>query len=76
MCLICNETVALVKSGKVKGHYYTKHRHLEQNSYPQNSAVRARRAFPVCFPGWPGDRASRRDQVTKRLEGTRCRMLE
>jgi len=41
MCLICNETVALVKSGKVKRHYETKHAHFEQN-YPQNSEVRAR----------------------------------
>ena len=27
MCLICNETVALVKSGNVKRHYETKHAH-------------------------------------------------
>ena len=38
MCLICNETVALVKSGKVKRHYETKHAHFEQK-YPQNSGV-------------------------------------
>src|SRR4029434_7109235 len=42
MCLICNETVALVKSGNVKCHYETKHAHFEQN-YPQNSEVRARK---------------------------------
>ena len=42
MCLICNETVALVKSGNVKRHYETKHAHFEQN-YPQNSEVRARK---------------------------------
>jgi len=41
MCLICNETVALVKSGNMKRHYETKHAHFEQN-YPQNSEVRAR----------------------------------
>src|SRR4029434_7966465 len=29
MCLICNETVALVKSGNVKRHYETKHAHFE-----------------------------------------------
>src|SRR4029434_6889344 len=34
MCLICNETVALVKSGNVKRHYETKHAHFAQN-YPQ-----------------------------------------
>ena len=38
MCLICNETVALVKSGNVKRHYETKHAHFEQK-YPQNSEV-------------------------------------
>src|SRR4029434_10992793 len=42
MCLICNETVALVKSGNVKRHYETKHAHFEQK-YPQNSEVRARK---------------------------------
>ena len=36
MCLICKETVALVKSGNVKRHYETKHAHFEQND-PQNS---------------------------------------
>ena len=41
-CLICNETVALVKSGNVKRNYETKHAHFEQN-YPQNSEVRARK---------------------------------
>ena len=29
MCLICNETVALVKSGNVKRLYETKHAHFE-----------------------------------------------
>src|SRR4029434_6822923 len=42
MCLICNETVALVKSGKVKRHYETKHPHFEEK-YPQNSEVRGRK---------------------------------
>ena len=42
MCLIGNETVALVKSGNAKRHYETKHAHFEQN-YPQNSEVRARK---------------------------------
>src|SRR4029434_6240742 len=42
MCLICNETVALVKSGNVTRHYQTKHAHFEQK-YPQNSEVRGRK---------------------------------
>src|SRR4029434_3596352 len=42
MCLICNETVALVKSGNVKHHYETKQAHFKQN-YPQNSEVRGRK---------------------------------
>src|SRR4029434_4608344 len=41
VCLICNEMVALVKSGNVKRHYETKHAHFEQND-PQNSEVRSR----------------------------------
>ena len=40
MCLICDETAALVKSGNVKRHYDTKHGGFKQN-YPQNSEVRA-----------------------------------
>ncbi|KAL0161498.1 hypothetical protein M9458_045223 [Cirrhinus mrigala] len=39
MCLICNETVAIIKSGNVKRHYETKHAHFEQN-YPQNTELR------------------------------------
>ena len=39
MCLICNETVALVKSGNVKRHYETKHAHFEQ----KYSEVRGRK---------------------------------
>lgn len=42
MCLICHETVALIKSGNVKRHYETKHGHFER-SYPQNSEVRTRK---------------------------------
>src|SRR4029434_1776034 len=42
MCLICNETVALVKSGNVKLHYETKHAHFEQK-YPENCEVRGRK---------------------------------
>src|SRR4029434_6000116 len=42
MCLICNEMVALVKSGNVKRHYETKHAHFEQK-YPQNSKIRGRK---------------------------------
>src|SRR4029434_5732790 len=42
MCLICNETVALVKSDNVKHYYETKHAHFQQND-PQNSEVRARK---------------------------------
>ena len=42
MCLICKETVALVKSCNVKRHYETKHAHFEQK-YPQNSEVRGRK---------------------------------
>lgn len=32
-CLICNETMAILKSGKVKRHYETKHMYFEQH-YP------------------------------------------
>src|SRR4029434_8766498 len=39
MCLICNETVALVKSVNVKRHYETKHAHFEQ----KYSEVRGRK---------------------------------
>ena len=39
MCLICNETVALVKSSNVKRHYATKHAHFEQ----KYSEVRGRK---------------------------------
>ncbi|XP_073702034.1 SCAN domain-containing protein 3-like [Garra rufa] len=38
-CLICNETVGVVKSGNVKRHYETKHGHFERQ-YPQNTEVR------------------------------------
>ncbi|MBN3307672.1 F200A protein, partial [Amia calva] len=36
MCLICNETVAIVKSGNVKHHYDSKHGHFDHN-YPLKS---------------------------------------
>src|SRR4029434_2391082 len=42
MCLICSETVALVKSGNMKRHYERKHAHFEQK-YRQNSEVRGRK---------------------------------
>src|SRR4029434_6753647 len=42
MCLICKETVALVKSCNVKRHYETKNAHFEQK-HPQNSEVRGRK---------------------------------
>lgn len=38
-CLICNETVGVVKSGNVKRHYETKHGHFERQ-YSQNTEVR------------------------------------
>ena len=40
LCLICCETVALIKSGNVKRHYETKHGSFEER-YPPKSAVRA-----------------------------------
>lgn len=40
MGLICNETMANVKSGIVKSNYETKHANFEQN-YSQNMEVRA-----------------------------------
>lgn len=42
LCLICSETVVLIKSANVKRHYETKHRSFEQ-TYPQQSEVRARK---------------------------------
>src|SRR4029434_6909579 len=41
MCLICNETVALVKSGNMKRHHESNHAYSERND-PQNSEVRSR----------------------------------
>ncbi len=40
VCLICSETVALIKSGNVKRHYETKHKGYEQ-TYPLKSEVRS-----------------------------------
>lgn len=42
LCLICSETVALIKSGNIKRHYESKHRSFEE-TYPQKSAVRAQK---------------------------------
>src|SRR4029434_4364932 len=42
MCLICKETVALVKSCNVKRHYETKHSHFAQK-HSQNSEARDRK---------------------------------
>lgn len=39
MCLICTETVAIIKSGNVKRHYESKHSYFEKQ-YPQNTEVR------------------------------------
>nr|XP_054593491.1 SCAN domain-containing protein 3-like [Nothobranchius furzeri] len=40
VCLICSETVALIKSGNVKRHYETKHKCFEE-TYPLRSEVRS-----------------------------------
>jgi len=42
MCLICNETVAIVKSGNVKRPYDFKHGHFDHN-FLLKSEVRARK---------------------------------
>lgn len=42
VCLICSETVALIKSGNVKRHYETKHKGFEQ-TYPLKSEVRSQK---------------------------------
>lgn len=42
VCLICSESVALIKSGNVKRHYESKHSSFEQ-SYPLKSELRARK---------------------------------
>ena len=39
MCLICQETVAMMKIFNLKWHYETKHRNFEE-TFPQNSEVR------------------------------------
>ena len=41
-CLLCVETVALIKSGNIKRHYESKHRSFEEK-YPRKSEVRARK---------------------------------
>ena len=42
VCLICSESVAVIKSGNVKRHYESKHSSFEQ-SYPLKSELRARK---------------------------------
>ena len=42
VCLICSETVAIIKSGNVKRHHETNHKYFEQ-TYPLKSEVRARK---------------------------------
>lgn len=42
VCLICSETVAVIKSGNVKRHYETKHVQFEK-TYPLQSEMRARK---------------------------------
>ncbi len=44
--LICTETVGVTKSGNVKRHYDTKHRHFEQ-LYPQNTKVRTAKLWQL-----------------------------
>lgn len=39
LCLICSDTVAVVKSGNVKHHYETKLKITFDKSYPANLAV-------------------------------------
>ena len=42
VCLICSETVALIKSGNVKRHYETKHKVFDQ-TYPPKSELRSQK---------------------------------
>ncbi len=42
VCLICSETVALIKSGNVKRHYETKYKGYEQ-TYPFKSEGRSQK---------------------------------
>ncbi|XP_038158921.1 SCAN domain-containing protein 3-like [Cyprinodon tularosa] len=42
VCLICSETVALIKSANVKRHYETKHKAFDQ-SYPPKSELRTQK---------------------------------
>ena len=42
VCLICSESVVVVKSSNLKRHYEIKHRHFK-DSYPQKSEVMTRR---------------------------------
>ena len=38
MCLVCLETIAVMKISNLKWHYETKHRHFEE-TFPQNSGL-------------------------------------
>ena len=42
VCLICSETVALIKSANVKRHYETKHNGFQQ-TYPLKSELRSQK---------------------------------
>ena len=42
VCLICSETVALVKSGNIKRHYETKHKTFSQ-THPLDSTIRSQK---------------------------------
>ncbi|XP_045139323.1 general transcription factor II-I repeat domain-containing protein 2-like [Portunus trituberculatus] len=42
VCLICSESIAVVKSGNVKCHYEMKHSNFEKN-YPQNTETHSRK---------------------------------
>ena len=35
LCLLCVETVALIKSGNIKRHYESKHRSFEEKAFPE-----------------------------------------
>ena len=50
LCLLCVETVALIKSGNIKRHYDSKHRSFEEK-YPQKSEVRAWKISELSMRG-------------------------
>ncbi len=45
-CLICTETVGVMKSGNVKRHYDAKHRHFKQQ-YPQEREVKTAKLWQL-----------------------------